>query len=155
MQIQWCYFYCNWVRIDTAIPWILQINHIQPDLEIPKMATTSNTIHCHPPLWDRWGLFFHPWLSHLYEIYCTLEVGKSFPCYPFMWDILYLCGWKIIPSSSIYVIYIVPLQLENYTLIHLLMVRYVVPLEYEFQSHSSSNHQLFILWMAEPVSWIS
>ena len=71
---------------------------------------------------------------------------------------------------TIYVRYIVPLWLENHTLvIHLhkiyctpavgktypslsIYVRYIVLLEYEFQSHSSSNHQLVILKMAEPVN---
>ena len=50
MRFQWSYFHLNRVSIDKVIPWILFINHIQPDLEVPKMATTSNSIHCHPPI---------------------------------------------------------------------------------------------------------
>ena len=82
---------------------------------------------------------------YLCEVYHTSAVGK-----PYL-------------SSSIYVKYIVPLPLENHTIvIHLrelyctsvveksylslsIYVRYIVLSEYEFQSHSFSNHQLFIL----------
>ena len=39
----------------------------------------------------------HTLVIHLREIYCTSAVGKSYFCHLFMWDILYLCGWKIIP----------------------------------------------------------
>ena len=39
----------------------------------------------------------------IYMIYlCTPEVGKSFPSHPFMRDILYPCGWKIIHLCEIY-----------------------------------------------------
>jgi len=69
---------------------------------------------------------------------------------------------------SIYVRYFVPLQLENHTLVIHLCEIYSTPAvgnlylslfiygeifvlsEYEFQSHSSFNHQLFILKIAEP-----
>ena len=45
---------------------------------------------------------------------------KIISSYPLMLDILYPCGWKTIPSSSTYVRYFVPLQLENHTfIIHL------------------------------------
>ena len=91
-----------------------------------------------------------------------------------MWDILYPCGWKIIPSTTTYVRYFVPWQLENHTfVIHLhekystLAVgkpylssyiydeKYILLSEYEFQSHSPPNHQLIILKVAVPVYWIS
>ena len=84
------------------------------------------------PLW----LENHSWIIHLWEIFCTsavgksysiyplhvryfvplqLEnhttyhtpvVGKSYPIYPFTWDILYICSWKIILQTGGPVIWI-------------------------------------------------
>ena len=39
----------------------------------------------------------HTLAIYLCGIYHTSAVGKAYFCHPFMWDILYLCGWKIIP----------------------------------------------------------
>ena len=86
-----------------------------------------------------------------------------------MLDILYPCGWKIIPSLSTYVRYFVPWQLENHAfvihlrekystlavgkpyLVNTFMMRNIVLSEYELQSHSPPNHQLIILKIAVPV----
>ena len=46
---------------------------------------------------------------------------------------------------------IVPLQLENHTGVNTFMMRNIVLSEYEFQSHSPSNHQLIILKVTVPV----
>ena len=64
------------------------------------------------PLSNYPGLILHckthgAWKSYpslaIYMIYlCTPEVGKSFPSHPFMRDILYPCGWKIIHLCEIY-----------------------------------------------------
>ena len=82
----------------------------------------------------------HTFVIHLHEIYCTPVVGKSYLnssiyvryivplrlenhtlIHPFMWDKLYLCGWKIIiPLSSIYMRYIVLSEYE----IHPLTISY-------------------------------
>ena len=58
------------------------------------------------PLW----LESHNWVIHLWEIFCISAVGKSYLSHPFVWDILYPCGWKIIH-------YIIPLWSENCTLV--------------------------------------
>ena len=58
------------------------------------------------PLW----LESHNWVIHLWEIFCTSAVGKSYLSHPFMLDILYPYSWKIIW-------YIIPLWLENHTLV--------------------------------------
>ena len=158
------------------------------------------------PLW----LESHSWIIHLWEIFCTSAVGKSYSVYPFMWDILYPYSWKIIqhiiplwlenhtlfihlheifctfaagksffrPGDLSYefheylgtfhtpqfisleiftytILYgFIPLQLENDMIYHTSAVgksypfmRYIILSEYEFQSHSSSNYQLFILYI--------
>ena len=46
---------------------------------------------------------------------------------PFMWGILYPCGWKFISQLSIYVRYIVPLRLENHILVIHLCEVYSTP----------------------------
>ena len=78
---------------------------------------------------------------------------KIIPSYPFMWDILYPCSWKIIPWSSIYVRYIVPLRLEIYTSVYSFMVRYLYcqsmnfnpihPLTISYSSLKLLNHSSF------------
>ena len=58
------------------------------------------------PLW----LESHNWVIHLWEIFCISAIGKSYLSHPFIWDILYRYGWKIIH-------YIIPLWSENHTLV--------------------------------------
>jgi hypothetical protein len=69
----------------------------------------------------------HTLAIYLCEVYHTSAVGKSYFCHLYTWDILYLCGWKIILLPSIYVRYIVPLRLENHTLAIYLCEIYCTP----------------------------
>ena len=44
----------------------------------------------------------YPGLAIYMKYLCTPKVGKSFPSHPFIRDILYPCGWKIIHLCEIY-----------------------------------------------------
>ena len=94
------------MRIDGAIPWLLLINHIQPDLEVPKMATTSNTIHCHPPIpppniYNNVDCFIHTIASNIpfffYEKPSSLSPAASQSQYhQFWWHFL---KWNVIQNA--------------------------------------------------------
>ena len=64
----------------------------------------------------KYCIFFFVYYSSSYTVRpMRLEIQPQ--VWPFIWGILYPCGWKIIPSLSIYVIFIIPMWLENHTLV--------------------------------------
>ena len=71
----------------------------------------------------------------------------------FMWGILYLCGWKSYPKLSIYVRYIVPLWLENHTLVIHLCDIYYTPVVRKLYPSLSINVMSFIL-LKDEVQWL-
>ena len=74
------------------------------------------------------------WLHFVpFTISYTTTVGPMGPenhilVWQFIWDILYLCGWKAIIESSIYERYFVSLQLENHTLVIHLCEIFCIPM---------------------------
>ena len=109
-----------------------------------------NTYNWRVGFWNQWWsilLLGHQFILMVIH-YKTHGVWKSYPG-----SAIYgIYCTPVVGNLSIYVRYIVPLQLGNHTLVHPFIVGYVVLLEYEFQLDSSTNHQpihLFSGWTCQ------
>ena len=149
-KITWCHFY--------AIVDITYTSHY-------IMILLLHSVVC---IYIWWYLEYNNCSFKLYAMHCKTCGLKVMPL---MWDILYLCGWKVISQLSIYMRYIVPLRLENHMPVYPITwdILYFQSMNLDWNSYSS--HQLFkqmnfinillvlyqgnIHLMGEPVNWIS